>query len=75
MEGFLLSDYTKEFPRAQKDLAKWMAEGKLSGKETVAKGGLEKAEETLKQLFDGKNIGKMILEVKTPPWPAVHASL
>src|SRR5262249_51998311 len=44
MEGFLVTDYAKEFPKAQGAMARWMAEGKLSSKETVVKGGLEKAE-------------------------------
>ena len=39
MEGFIVFDYAKEYPRALKDLAQWLSEGKIKRKETIVKGG------------------------------------
>lgn len=58
MEGFIVFDYEKQFPEARRQLAQWLAEGKLKRKETIAKGGIGKAEQTLLDLFQGANIGE-----------------
>jgi len=62
LEGFLVSDYAKEYPKAQKELAGWLQEGKLKRKFHVVQ-GLEKAPETLPLLFSGGNTGKLIIQV------------
>lgn len=54
-------DFVKEYPAARKQLAQWLAEGKLKRQETVVKGGLKVAEQALVDLFKGGNTGK------TPP--------
>ncbi len=59
MEGFIVFDYAKEYPRALKDLAQWLSEGKIKRKETIVKGGLAKAENALRDLYDGVNTGKL----------------
>lgn len=61
MEGFIVFDFVKEYPAARKQLAQWLAEGKLKRQETVVKGGLKVAEQALVDLFKGGNTGK------TPP--------
>lgn len=66
MQGFIVTDYTKQFPEAKKQLAQWLEEGKLKRKETVVKGGLASAEEALVGLFNGANTGKLIVEVAKP---------
>ncbi|KAI0508802.1 hypothetical protein F5B22DRAFT_619671 [Xylaria bambusicola] len=66
MEGFIVFDFLGEFPRARKEIGEWLAEGKLKRKETIVKGGIEKAEYAIKDLFEGKNTGKLLLEVKSP---------
>lgn len=53
-------DYVKEFPTARKELAQWLAEGKLQRKETIVKGGLKAAEKALLDLFEGVNTGKQL---------------
>jgi len=58
MQGFIVFDYASEYESARKQLAQWLAEGKLKRKETIIKGGLAKADEGLVQLFQGVNIGK-----------------
>jgi NADPH-dependent curcumin reductase CurA len=58
MEGFIVFDYAKEYPRALKDLAQWLSEGKIKRKETIIKGGLDQAENALRDLYKGVNTGK-----------------
>lgn len=62
MTGFLLYDYESKFPTAFRDLSKWVAAGKIKAREDVVV-GLENAPEALQRLFDGKNIGKVIVRV------------
>ncbi|KAH8674343.1 zinc-binding dehydrogenase [Xylariales sp. PMI_506] len=66
VQGFIVFDYVKEYAQARKELAQWLAEGKIKRQEYVIKGGLEKADEGFAQLFGGANIGKLLLEVKSP---------
>ncbi|KAJ0117331.1 nadp-dependent leukotriene b4 12-hydroxydehydrogenase [Diaporthe amygdali] len=66
MEGFIVFDFVKEYPAARKQLAQWLAEGKIKRQETVVKGGLKVAEQALLDLFKGGNTGKLLVEVKSP---------
>ncbi|KAL1855267.1 hypothetical protein Daus18300_011173 [Diaporthe australafricana] len=66
MEGFIVFDFVKEYPAARKQLAQWLAEGKIKRQETVVKGGLKVAEQALVDLFKGGNTGKLLVEVKSP---------
>jgi NADPH-dependent curcumin reductase CurA len=58
MEGFIVFDYEKQYPQAQKELAQWLAEGKLKRQETIIKGGITKMPEALRSLYEGVNTGK-----------------
>ncbi|KAK4178566.1 putative NADP-dependent oxidoreductase [Triangularia setosa] len=64
MQGFIVFDYINEYDVARKQLAQWLAEGKLKRKETVVKGGVRSAEEAFEWLFTGRNTGKLMVEVK-----------
>lgn len=64
MQGFIVFDFEKEYDSAREQLAKWFSEGKLSRQEYIVKGGIEKAPAALQMLFDGKNTGKMLVEVE-----------
>lgn len=66
MEGFVVFDYEKQYPEAKKELAKWMADGKIKRQETILKGGVEKLPEALRALYDGVNTGKLMVEVRAP---------
>lgn len=66
MKGVNVYSYFAEQDTAYAQLGKWMEEGKMKRTETVVKGGIEKAPEVLVDVFKGKNIGKMMLEVKDP---------
>ena len=59
MEGFIVIDYAEEYPRALKDLAQWLSEGKVKRKETIIQGGLEQAENALRDLYNGVNTGEL----------------
>ncbi|KAK3305853.1 uncharacterized protein B0T15DRAFT_212481 [Chaetomium strumarium] len=66
MQGFIVFDFAKEYDTALAQLAQWLAEGKLKRKETIIKGGVAAAEKALQQLFEGVNLGKLLVEVKKP---------
>ncbi len=62
MEGFIVLDYLPRFAEASAELAKWVGEGKIAHAEDIQH-GLEHAPKTLLRLFEGKNLGKQLLEV------------
>ncbi|KAI1632173.1 hypothetical protein F4809DRAFT_628939 [Biscogniauxia mediterranea] len=64
MEGFIVFDYAAEYPAARAELGRWLAEGKIKRKETIVRGGLPVADSAIRQLFEGKNTGKLLVEVK-----------
>ncbi|MBP93942.1 MAG: NADP-dependent oxidoreductase, partial [Flavobacteriaceae bacterium] len=62
MQGFIVSNYEDTFPEAMKQLSEWLAEGKLTYTETIVN-GFENTPKAFINLFDGKNKGKMVVEV------------
>jgi len=58
MQGFIVFDYASQYAAARKEIAQWLAEGKLQRKETIIKGGLKAAEKGLLDLYQGINTGK-----------------
>ena len=62
MQGFIVSNYQSQFSEGSKHLASLIKEGKLKYKETIVK-GFDKLPAALLGLFEGDNIGKMIVEV------------
>lgn len=69
MEGFVFLDYVAQFPQAFGELAGWMARGDLTLREDIQH-GLEHAPHTLRRLFEGKNLGKQLLEIAEPEVPS-----
>lgn len=63
MQGFIVTDYEKQFGAARRELSQWLAEGKIKRQETVVKGGLKEAEKALVGLYKGLNTGKLLVEV------------
>lgn len=63
MEGIVVFDNVKEYPMAAKDMATWIAQGKLKAKEHVVS-GIETFPETLLMLFRGENFGKLVIKVE-----------
>jgi NADPH-dependent curcumin reductase len=62
MTGMVVFDYAKRYPDAVREMAGWMAAGKLKSREHIVE-GLEKFPETLSMLFSGENTGKLVLKV------------
>ena len=62
MTGFVISDYGDRYAEGAREMAAWLAAGKLKPCEDVAE-GLESFPETLLRLFSGENTGKLVLKV------------
>jgi NADPH-dependent curcumin reductase CurA len=62
MQGFVVLDYLPRYAEAQREMAGWIAEGKLIAREDVTK-GFDTFPEALAKLFAGENVGKLVLEV------------
>lgn len=62
MQGFLIRDHAKDFGRALRQLSGWLKDGSLEYDETVVE-GFEKLPEAFIGLFEGRNVGKMIVKV------------
>lgn len=60
MEGFIVLDFAADFAEAMKQLAVWVSQGQVKSKNTVVKGGLQKADQALADLFKGINTGEQI---------------
>jgi hypothetical protein len=63
MTGFLVFDFADRYAEAAQEMAGWLQEGRLKSFEDVASGGVTKFPETLLRLFNGENLGKLVLEV------------
>lgn len=62
MEGMVVFDYADRYADAAKEMAGWMAQGKLKSREDVVE-GLDDFPERLLMLFRGENFGKLVLKV------------
>src|SRR5450830_1358039 len=65
MEGIVVFDYADRYHIGVAALAGWMKDGKIKSKEDVVQ-GLENFPQTLNMLFEGKNFGKLVLQIATP---------
>jgi NADPH-dependent curcumin reductase CurA len=62
MTGFVMSDYLDRYAEAVREMAGWLAAGKLVSREDIAE-GLESFPDTLLRLFNGENTGKLVLRL------------
>jgi NADPH-dependent curcumin reductase CurA len=62
MKGMVVFDYADRYADAAREMAGWMAAGKLKSREYIVE-GLEAFPDALLKLFKGENIGKLILKV------------
>ncbi|TFB06706.1 Putative NADP-dependent oxidoreductase YfmJ [Trichoderma ghanense] len=69
MQGFIVIDHIKDYPKARQELSQWVAEGKIKKTEHILTGGLQVAEQGLVGLYKGTNTGKLLVEVKNPDEP------
>ncbi|PPQ85379.1 hypothetical protein CVT25_006410 [Psilocybe cyanescens] len=59
IQGFIVMDYTSEYPAAIEELGKGLASGLIKRKFHIVEGGIEKAPVALPMLFSGGNTGKL----------------
>ena len=71
MEGYLVSDYSAEFPKAIRHMSEWIADGRLQSRETIVR-DFSAFPRHLEELFAGRNYGKMILQVAPDGDPSLH---
>ena len=62
MEGFIVFNYASRYGEAAREMAGWIAAGKLKTKEHIVE-GFETFPETLLKLFRGENFGKLMLKL------------
>jgi hypothetical protein len=62
MQGFIVFDHRDYYPTALKELAQWVAEGKIRYRETIAE-GLRAAPEAFIGMLRGANIGKQLVRL------------
>ncbi len=62
MEGFVVFDYQDKYMEGSRQMAQWMAQGKVKSKEFVVE-GIENFYSAFGRLFSGKKKGKLVLKV------------
>ena len=62
MEGIVVFDNAKEYPKAMQDIAAWIKSGEMKVKDHIVE-GIETFPDTLMMLFKGENFGKLVIKV------------
>ncbi|WP_168581343.1 NADP-dependent oxidoreductase [Gephyromycinifex aptenodytis] len=63
MQGFVVFDYADRYPQAVAEISQLITDGRLVATETVLEGGIVAFPDALLGLFDGVNIGKLLLRL------------
>ncbi|MQS16918.1 NADP-dependent oxidoreductase [Streptomyces kaniharaensis] len=63
MEGFVVFDYARRYTEASREIAGWIADGRIRVKEHVVEGTVGDFPATLQMLFRGENTGKLVLRL------------
>jgi len=66
MQGFIVSDHMDRRADFVRDVAGWIAEGRVTYRETIVS-GLENAPTAFMGLFSGENTGKMVVQISDDP--------
>ena len=64
MEGFVVFDYAARYREAATEIAGWLRDGAITAREDVVRADVGEFPAVLRRLFDGDNIGKLVLEVQ-----------
>lgn len=62
LQGFLNADHLDSFPEFQRQMHDWLDTGQIVADETVVD-GLEQAPAAFAGLFEGRNIGKLVVKL------------
>jgi len=73
MRGFFIYDFAEHFPRAERQLAQWIVDGRLTYLEDVLE-GLEQMPRALIRLYEGRNTGKQVVRIHPLPRERVRGS-
>ncbi|ANQ28581.1 NADP-dependent oxidoreductase [Vibrio natriegens] len=66
VQGFIIfDDYGHRYDEFAQDMNQWLAEGKIQYREQLVQ-GLENAPDAFIGLLEGKNFGKVVVQVNTP---------
>lgn len=63
LQGFVIFDYIEKYPEARENMSKWINSGLLKIPEYSCEGDIEDFPKTFRKLFEGKNLGKMLLKL------------
>lgn len=66
MKGFIVTDFADRFGGAVERLTRWVQDGSLVWAEDIQEGEVADAVATMNRLFDGRNLGKQILQLGAP---------
>jgi NADPH-dependent curcumin reductase CurA len=66
LKGFIVSDHYDRLPQFHSDMSRWIAEGRITWKETIVE-GIENAPKAFIGLFKGDNFGKMLVRIGPAP--------
>jgi len=62
LQGFIVSDFSKQIPEFYKEMGQWAAQGKIKWNETILD-GIDNAPNAFIGLFNGENLGKMLVKL------------
>jgi NADPH-dependent curcumin reductase CurA len=62
MQGYIITDHFDRFGEFAREAAEWVRDGRLQYRETIVE-GIENAPRAFLGLFQGENIGKMLVKV------------
>jgi hypothetical protein len=62
LQGFIVNDYHKQWPKGVKQLTEWLQDGKLTTEETITE-GFDQIPAAFLGLFKGENTGKALVKV------------
>ena len=63
MQGFVIFDYAERYPEARAKMARWVRDGRLKIPSYEVAGDVDAFPEAFQQLYQGKNLGKMLLKL------------
>lgn len=63
MQGFVIFDYVERYSEARARMADWIKTGSLKIPSHELEGDVDAFPEAFKQLYEGKNLGKMLLKL------------
>ncbi len=66
VKGFIVTEFADQFVSATQRLASWVRDASLVWADDIVEGDVTDAVATMNRLFDGKNLGKQILQLATP---------